>query len=185
MKITKSQISNLIFLALIAVLLFTPIGTQIKVYINRVFAFSPTIEKEGDTKVLDTYQWKLWSLDGNAFNFEETKGKVVLVNFWATWCPPCIAEMPSLQKLYNNYKNEVVFIFISNEEKETIKKFLNKNDYSFPVYHSSQSPEALEHISIPATYLIDANGNILIDEKGAADWYSEKVRQKLDELLSR
>ncbi|QLE00169.1 TlpA family protein disulfide reductase [Galbibacter sp. BG1] len=186
MKLNKSQLVNLAFIGVIALLLFTPIGTQIKVFVNRVFATSPTIEKGNSSDSIESYHWQLQNLDGSIYSFEDAKEKVVLVNFWATWCPPCIAEMPSLQRLYNDYKNDVVFLFVTNENKEVVEKFFRKHDYKLPVFNTISSvPKRLDYSSIPATYLIAKNGSLIIDEKGAADWNSKAVRQKIDQLLEQ
>lgn len=187
-KPTKTQISNLVLLVFLVVFLFTPVGTQIKVYINRIVALSPSVKGTEDRITLkaEDYQWKLQSITGERFDFDKTKGKVVLVNFWATWCPPCIAEMPSLQKLYNAYKDKVVFLFVSQESTQDIEAFMNKHDYDFPVYSPlSNVPKVLESSSIPTTYLIDPSGTIMINESGAANWNADKVHELLDNLLNK
>ncbi|MEL4307292.1 TlpA family protein disulfide reductase [Joostella sp. CR20] len=184
MKITKSQISNLVFLILVAVLLFTPIGTQIKVFITRLIATSPTVNTISKSEQLTNYDWDLRNLEGEQLSFSSLKNKVVLVNFWATWCPPCIAEMPSLQNLYADYKEEVVFLFVSNEDTAVLEKFMEKHSYNFPVFNVfSEVPKQLVSKSIPATFLISKDGTIVIDEKGAAKWDSEEVRNTIDDLL--
>jgi peroxiredoxin len=92
--------------------------------------------------------------------------------------------MPSIQDLYNDYKNEVVFLMISDEENDIIKKYMKKHDYNFEIYQPlSESPDILNNRSIPRTFLIDKNGNILIDKSGAANWNSEKVRETIDGLV--
>src|SRR5690606_18518096 len=107
-----------------------------------------------DRIVLTTYDWKLIDEHGNSYDFNEARGKVVIVNFWATWCPPCIAEMPSLEKLYKDYKDDVVFLLVSDEKPEAISKFKSKNDYDFLVYASaSANPEVLNTSSIPRTFV--------------------------------
>ena len=92
--------------------------------------------------------------------------------------------MPSMDKLYVDYKDKVDFYFVSNEKAETLRKFMDKNGYKFPVQIAkSNYPIEFDTSSIPRTYLIDKSGNIVIDKKGAANWNSEKVRQQIDELL--
>ena len=111
MKVSKSQISNLIFLVVIAILIIPQTRKPIQVFLNKGFALiSPNIEKKENQKTLRTYEWQLKDENGNIFNFESVKGKVVFINFWATWCPPCIAEMPSIQNLYKDYKDKVEFL---------------------------------------------------------------------------
>lgn len=185
MNITKKQRNNLIFLVIIAILIIPQTRQPIQILLHKGLAlFSPPIvEKENRVKLTD-YDWKLIDEHGKSFDFNDAKGKVVLVNFWATWCPPCIAEMPSLEKLHQQYKEDVVFLLVSNEDKEVIKKFKKKNDYDILVYSSvTKNPELFDTSSIPRTYIIDKEGNIIIDKSGAADWNSENVRELFDSLL--
>jgi thiol-disulfide isomerase/thioredoxin len=186
MKVSKSQRKNLIFLVVIVLLIIPQTRKPIQVLLNKGLAlFSPSVINSEDRKVLDTYNWQLEDIDGNVFNYAFTQNKVVLINFWATWCAPCIAEMPSLEKLYKDYKDQVVFLFVSNEDNEIISKFAKKNNYSFKVYRAkSQYPQEFNVRSIPRTFLIDKKGNIVIDKTGASNWNSEKVRSVLDELLA-
>lgn len=146
--------------------------------------FSPSKVNESNQILIEDYNWNLKAKDGTVFNFEETRGKVVIINFWATWCPPCIAEMPSMQSLYDDYKDRVEFIFVSNEAFEVINKFTSKNGYTFDVYNPmTKYPEVFNITSIPRTFLIDKKGNIVIDKNGAANWNSDSVRSIIDDLL--
>ncbi len=185
MNITKNQRNNLIFLAIIAILIIPQTRQPIQILLHKGLAlFSPSVVDKEDRMKLTNYDWKLIDEHGKPFDFNDAKGDVVIVNFWATWCPPCIAEMPSLDKLYKDYKDDVVFLLVSDEEQEVISKFKEKNDYDFLVYGSvSPSPELLETSSIPRTFVIDRKGNIVIDKSGAADWNSKSVRNLLDSLL--
>lgn len=108
-----------------------------------------------------------------------------MINFWATWCPPCIAEMPSLQKLYDAYNEDVVFLFITNEPKDVTSEFKSQKAYSFPVYQRrSNAPKPLITKGIPRTVIIDKSGRIVIDKSGAVDWFSSSIREKLEILIS-
>ena len=109
----------------------------------------------------------------------------MFINFWATWCPPCIAEMPDLQELYNDYGEKITFLFVTNEDRETVSSFFTKKEYNLPAYQAIQkAPEQLYSRSIPATYLINKQGEIVINKTGAASWNSKKVRSQIDQLLS-
>ncbi len=166
-------------------LLFTPLGTSVKVWVNRMLAFSPAIASRENQTHLDNYNWTLYDLQAEKkLNFSEKQGKVVFVSFWATWCPPCIAEMPSIQKLYNAYKNKVEFALVTNESGETVKKFLEKHGYTLPVFNSySEPPEVLSASQIPTSFLIGQDGKILIEKTGSANWNAANVQQLLDSLL--
>ena len=90
---------------------------------------------------------------------ESLKGKVVFINYWATWCPPCIAEMPSLQKLYSEYKDKAVFLFVANDEPDKVGYFMREKGFNFPVYFQVSEPaEELRSKSLPTTFIINSEG---------------------------
>ena len=185
MKISKSQRSNIIFLVIILVMIIPQTRQPIQIFLQKGLAMiSPSVIKSENRVTLTDYNWQLVDENGRPYNFNDAKGKVVLINFWATWCPPCIAEMPSMEKLYKDYKDDVVFLFVSNESQEVISKFKQKNDYEFLVHSAiTATPKLLEASSIPRTFILDQQGHIVIDKTGAADWNSDKVRKLLDDLL--
>ncbi|MCC9043129.1 TlpA family protein disulfide reductase [Myroides sp. M-43] len=183
-KSKKGWLSNLIFIVILGVVLFTPVGTGIKVWLNRLLAMSPTLEKVSEQKKVNYESWQLVDEKGEIFDFDKVKGKVVVINFWATWCPPCIAEKPSFQELYNDYKNKVVFLFVTTDSPDKVKTFKEKNNSTLPIYYQkSAAPAVLFSESIPASYVIDKKGNIVVRKFRAADWNSSKFRVSLDELL--
>ena len=181
----KLKSSNIVFGLILLLLIIPQTRTPIQVMLQKgVMLFkSPSIIKE-DTVAIKDYSWQLVDENGMAFNFQNTKGKVTLVNFWATWCPPCIAEMPSLQNLYSDYQGKVEFLFLTSEDLEVIQSFMQKHNYTFSFYKPAENyPDYFNVSSIPRTFLIDKNGYIIIDETGANDWNSESVRTVIDELL--
>ncbi|AUP81078.1 TlpA family protein disulfide reductase [Flavivirga eckloniae] len=181
----KISLKNIIFLVVVALLIIPQTRQPIQIFLHKGLAlFSPSVVNETKQLKLENYNWKLEDAKGTAFNFNDTRGKVVLVNFWATWCPPCIAEMPSMQSLYDDYKDKVAFVFVSNENFEVIDQFLNKKAYTFKVYNPlTKYPKSFDVTSIPRTFLIDKQGNIIIDKTGAANWNSDTVRKTIDDLL--
>lgn len=128
--------------------------------------------------------FKLNDLEDKTRDIKEWDGQVVMINFWATWCPPCVAEMPGLQDLYDRYQGKVSFLFVTSDKKQRVFDFMNSKDYSFPVYfEASRSPEPLISKSLPSTYIIDQNGKVVVEKVGAADWNSPKVHRLLESLL--
>ena len=185
---TLSKVYNIVFIIVILLLFIPQTRQPIQVVFNKliVMLVSPSIITDDERKVISSYDWSLKPLSGDTYDFNSAKGKVVIINFWATWCPPCIAEMPSLEELYQKYKanDELVFLFISNEETPVIERFISKNNYSFNVYQPlSQYPQEFDVTSIPRTFVIDTQGKIVIDKSGAADWNSQQVINTIDELL--
>ena len=181
----KSQIKNLVFVVIIALMVIPQTRKPIQVFLQKGLAmFSPSVIKENKREIVDNYNWQLQDIEGNSINFNASKNKVVLINFWATWCPPCIAEMPSLHKLYDDYKDQVDFYFVSNEKGEVLESFLEKNEYQFKVQiPKTEYPKIFDVSSIPRTFLIDRSGSIVMDKSGAANWNSKAVRETIDELL--
>ncbi|MCG8184114.1 TlpA family protein disulfide reductase [Tenacibaculum piscium] len=180
MNFIKKNSTNILFAILIGLLLYPPT----KVHFIRLISFSPSVISVENSVQLKDYHWNLKGLNTSDLDFNQTKNKVIFVNFWATWCPPCIAEMPSIQKLYDDYKDEVTFIFVNNENWNTISDFYVEKNYNLPTYTGiTDTPPELKSSSIPATFIIDKKGHIIADKKGASNWNSKKVRTLLDELI--
>lgn len=184
MKFSKEQISNGIWLLAIVLILFTPVGFHLKVLVSKLISTSADMVATKEQKTLTSYQWGLVDVKGKRINFESFEDQVVVVNIWATWCPPCVAELPSFVELYGDYKDKVVFAFVANDDRDKVLQFLEKKGYQLPVYFQTTStPKELVSKSIPATYVISKSGKIVVDEKGAADWNSQKTRELLDRLI--
>jgi len=176
---------NVLLVVLIFLLLFPATSMPIRVQLNRLFSFSPSMTDPDKQLILTNYNWTLNSLqEGVESNLLDSKGKVILINFWATWCPPCVAEMPSLQQLYNEFKGQVDFYFVSQESPEKLKKFMNKKGYTFPVkIYKTPPPEVFSVTSIPATFVISKEKKIVISKVGAANWASPSIKKILRALL--
>ncbi|MFN2455676.1 MAG: peroxiredoxin family protein [Pyrinomonadaceae bacterium] len=131
------------------------------------------------------YDWTVKSLDGRDVSIADLRGKVVVLNFWATWCLPCIAEMPSLQRLYEKTKDEgVMIVCISPEESETVARFVKEKGYTFPVYTLSGDPPAVFKSEIvPTTFILSSDGKVAFKHAGAAKWDDEKSVDFLRSLL--
>ncbi|MGB5498498.1 MAG: TlpA disulfide reductase family protein [Maribacter sp.] len=184
MKLGKKQWINTAWIIGMILILFTPVGFYARVFIGRLLSTSAAVLKTELQMPVENLDWQLADARGDEINFKNAKGKVVLINFWATWCPPCVAEMPSLQRLYEDYNEKVVFMFVAQDKVEKVSAFLAKNGYSLPVYYSkTEAPSVLTSKTIPTTYVINKEGKIIIAETGVADWNSDKVRKILDGLL--
>lgn len=182
----KKQWGNILMVIAIILLLVPQTGTPIKAGFQRLFAGSPDALSQSEQMQLTAFNWPLTKLNGEQVNFEAAKGKVVVVNLWATWCPPCIAEMPSMQELYNTYGDKVEFYFVSSEESERLTAFMEKKAYELPVYiQKYAAPEPLQSRSLPTTFVIDKEGRVVLKETGAKRWDSEEFYSFLDDLLMR
>lgn len=165
-------------------MLFPPTGVPIKAFVHKLLMFSPGVLDEEERVLLTDYDWTLIAVEGGSKNFSVSRNRVSIVNLWATWCPPCVAELPALQRLYDSYGDRVDFYFVSAEDQATVQRFLQKKGFELPAYLEVERPPAEMQVStIPTTFLIDKDGTILIQKTGAAQWDSEKVRSLLDSLL--
>ena len=130
------------------------------------------------------YQLILEDMQGNTVNLAESSGNLTFISFWATWCPPCRAEMPSIEKLYKAYGERLSVYLITNEERSKVQAYLDENSYSLPVYFQKSAATGILNIqSYPTSFLISEKGEVLVHKKGAADWNSKAFRKTLDELL--
>jgi thiol-disulfide isomerase/thioredoxin len=183
-KLKRTQLINIAIILLLALYFFTPIGFHAKVYLNRLISHNPVPVEERAQQFLEDYDFKLVNSKGTVVNLKDYKGDVIFINFWATWCPPCVAEMPGLQLLYNAYGEKVTFLFIARDKKEKVSNFITKKNYNLPVYFESGfTPKTLYSAALPTTFIIDKKGNIVVAETGSADWNSESVHILLDGLL--
>lgn len=162
----------------------TPLGYHSKIVLNRLFSGTPTIISGDQRKQIKNYNWRLKDADWNFFNFSASKGKVVFINFWASWRLPCAAELQSIQNLYDRYQGQIDFYIITNEEQAPVEEFMSENEFTFPVSYliiGDASPLAI--LKPPGSYILDANGFVVVKEEGIADWDNKKVFTLLDKLL--
>ena len=131
--------------------------------------------------------WKVKTLDGAEVNLGDyAQGKTIFLNFWATWCPPCVAEMPSIDALYSQFGDTIAFVCVSQENAATLKKFIEEKKYSVPVFYAeTPSPPELNAAALPSTFIIAPDGKILLKHVGGADWAHESVVAFLREKLAR
>ncbi|MDO4962114.1 MAG: TlpA disulfide reductase family protein [Eubacteriales bacterium] len=118
------------------------------------------------------YDFSAVTLQGEKFRLSEQAGKVVLLNLWATWCPPCVGEMPALQKLYEEYgtDGDVRIVLVNcGESKSTVQKFMSDNGYSMTMICDTDESisERFDVQSIPRTIVFDKNGKVQDDFAGA------------------
>jgi thiol-disulfide isomerase/thioredoxin len=122
---------------------------------------------------MDVEPFTLTDLDGNAISFADLRGKVVLVNFWATWCPPCRAEIPDLIKLQERYRDKLVVLGISEDEvgPDEVKAFVTEQKINYPIAMSTpEMSQIFKGVSaLPTTFVIDRDGKVQMRHVGMLD----------------
>ncbi|APH05104.1 TlpA family protein disulfide reductase [Bacillus weihaiensis] len=137
------------------------------------YAINPAEEKVGVSEGSAAPNFELTTINGEEMSLADLKGKKVMLNFWATWCPPCRSEMPDMQKLYDDYNGEVVVaaVNLTSSEKniETVESFVNELNLTFPILLDKKGKinNQFEIISYPTTYFIDEEGIIQTKFVGA------------------
>lgn len=133
--------------------------------------------------------FSLKSLDGKTVRLSDLRGKkVVLINFWATWCPPCRFEMPTMQQIYSEYKGkgfEILAINIEPDATKEIREFMKELRLSFPVLLDPEMKVARKYrvFGLPVSVLIDRQGVIRLRDTGYNDWSSKESRRHVETLL--
>jgi thiol-disulfide isomerase/thioredoxin len=128
---------------------------------------------------------KITDLDGKPVALSDFKGKPVFLNFWATWCGPCVSEMASIEKASQQFKDDIVFLAVSNESPALIKSYLKKNKFSFNFAHLDVSYLDVYVVALPTTLLIDATGEVVEEEEGFRNWASPASLAKLSALVKK
>lgn len=184
MKVSKKTILNILLFAFILSFFVTPLGDYSKEMLNVWFASSPkVISPENRAKVSD-YNWQLKDADWDFFSFEEARGEVVFINFWATWHLPSRAQLDGIQRLYDKYKGKVRFYIITDEDRELPEELMARKGYTFPItYLNLDESGAIEILKPPGTYILDKEGFIAVHQTAISDWDNPTVYNLLDQLI--
>ncbi len=132
--------------------------------------------------------FKLKDLNGDEISLASLRGKVVFLNIWATWCAPCREEMPSIESLYNDFKNNKDFVVLAvsqDTDAAAVAPFVKQNHLGFTVLLDPHN-EVGEHYDvdgIPETFIIGRDGRIMAHHVGPYDWANADIREALEELI--
>jgi len=190
MKKSKSLKRNLIewgiILGVAAFLYLTGLYTEVIGGVQKVVLstglMKPNILSTDEQFEAD-YNFILKSFDGNESYFGELRGKTIFLNLWASWCPPCRAEMPTIQNLYNEVKKDtnIVFVLISlDDDKSNAIQFVKNKKFNLPFYFLVDGiPSSFSTNTIPTTFVISPEGKIISKEIGMAKYDSDNFQDFL------
>ncbi len=130
----------------------------------------------------------VYDLEGNPHKLSDFRGRPVILNFWASWCGPCVSEMPEFQKFYDAYGEEIHFLLVNltdghQETVESASSFLEKHGYTLPVYYDTDIDAAMVYgvNAVPVSYFLDAEGNFVAWAQGALN--EDMLNQGVEMLL--
>lgn len=197
-KTIKSNISTIVIVILFLAITFIP-GAKSLVMSGmvRTGLFDPDVSNldptpasanvadvEAALPVVSSVQFT--SSDGRSIDLANLKGKVIFLNFWTTWCPPCVAEMPSVNRLYSKFKNNEKVVFVLADADGNLKKstaFMQKRKFDLPVYIPTGTiPEQLFRGSLPTTVIINKKGEIVFSNEGMANYDTPEMEKFLGDL---
>ena len=192
-SLKKNLLEYGIIFAIFGALYLTGLHTEVLGFLQRgILAtgiMNPDLEKKEDLTSSDPdskadFNLKLIDSKGKSVAMENFKGKVIFMNVWATWCPPCVAEMPGINKLYNEVdKEKVAFIMLSvDEDFQKAIDFRERKGFDFEVYQlNGHLPAQYQTPSIPSTFVIDANGKLVMTHLGLGNYDTNKFKEFLKE----
>jgi len=187
--LNRKIITNFLFITALLVLLFVPSAKAFLLQgLMKIGLFKPATTEKPHAASLNLSAIKFKDAEGKVVDLASLKGKVVFLNFWATWCPPCLAEMPAVNKLYEQFKTnpQVVFLLVDADgEFQRSQQYMDNKKYGLPVYAvASALPEALFKGSLPTTVVLDKSGNIVYHGEGAANYADKKFIAFIEKLIT-
>lgn len=195
-KIKKTIIEYGVFAVVVLGIYFSGLHTEIIGFAQRGLlatgAMNPDVEQiqeNAETNELTAtnadFNMKLVNSKGERVSMEQYRGKVIFINFWATWCPPCIAEMPGINDMYNDIdKDKIEVLMVSFDQKfDKAIQYKTKNNFDFEVYApAAEIPAMYESSSIPTTFVINTKGELVFTHKGMADYNRADFKDFLKSL---
>jgi len=187
--ITWKNLANALFFAICIALILSPAA---KVFVIRILMYaglmSPPINNTAPAHAPPASSEILLKASKDSLvSTAQLKGKVVIINFWASWCPPCRAEMPSLNELYKHYQNDprVIILPVDVDGKPAqAENFMKDNQYQLPVYElAGQLPGQFNFESIPTTIVLDSRYRLAAKHSGAANYTDPRFYNFIDQLV--
>lgn len=146
----------------------------------------PSIERELEVVGMFDPDWSVRRPDGMEIPLNRWEGEVLVVNFWATWCPPCVAELGSFARLESELDARgarVRFLLVSPEDPEVVAEFERRHDIGIELLtEARRAPDSLGEIVLPTTFVVDRRGRIVLKHRGASDWGDPAVVDFLSAL---
>lgn len=134
--------------------------------------------------------FKLRNLKGNLEGLDDYPGKVIIVNFWATWCAPCVKEMPSFENLYRRFRSQgftILAVSLDKGDSSKVQEFVDKHKLSFPVLLDieGEAEKLYPSFTIPFTYVINKQGRVVARVDGAKNWESPETFEAVEHILKQ
>jgi len=189
----KSLIEWGVILSVLLVLYVTGLHTQVLGTLQRGLLhtglITPSVPENIDDAPYASTEFYFVDENSSMKSLADYEGDVIFMNIWATWCPPCIAEMPSIQNLYDRVQDipNVTFLLVSvDEEFDVAKEFMTRRNFSLPTFHfRNKAHGTYESTVIPTTYIISPDGKLALEKRGLAKYDTPEFEEFLRKLSTR
>ncbi|WP_040516897.1 TlpA family protein disulfide reductase [Gracilimonas tropica] len=165
--------------------------TEVIGKLQSVLLYTGILQPDTDESIMHgnraDYNMPLLTINGEEASLSEFEGKTIFMNFWATWCPPCIAEMPNIQRLYDDVKEDesIVFVMASlDRDPQKAWDFVHRKEFTFPVYSVIAKPRVYDASVVPTTYVISPQGEIVMKHQGMARYDTDSFKEFLKAVSS-
>ena len=137
------------------------------------------------SEVAPALSWQVRGMDGRTADVAQLGHDVLFVNNWATWCGPCLREMPAIEELVGHYEGEdVAFVIVSDESLSKVRNFVEDKGWKLPVYVTKERPPMFQTKAIPSTFILDEDRRIVYTHIGSAAWDDDSATDFIDKLLA-
>ncbi len=179
---------DVLFWLLLVLLILPGPRKVIATAVNRIVLLVRTPSMPGSSSGVPLqetdFRWTVRDVRGEAVPMDVFRGQVIFLNFWATWCPPCVAELPEIQKAYDRFGEEVAFVLVTGEDPAKVTAFFEKHGYELPVYfQTGPIPDVFAHRAIPTTFIVSRDERIVLSKKGAMNWDSGSTSRMFQKLI--
>lgn len=183
----KKEITQWVFIFLIGAALYASgYHTEVIGRIQSVLLYTGVLQPDTDESIMHRrraeYNMPLLTVEGEQIYLSEFEGKTIFMNLWATWCPPCIAEMPNIQRLYDDIKDneDIVFVMASlDQDPQKALDFVERKEFTLPVYSVIAKPRVYDSSVVPTTYVISPQGDIVMEHQGMAKYDTDEFKDFL------
>ena len=188
LKWMKKRWLSILFYCLLAVFIFSPgAKSWLLRQVVSTGLLKADIKKDVNDNLPSPAAFSFSDSKGKIITTADLKGKVVFINFWASWCPPCRAEMPSLNELYLKLRNDNRFVFLflnEDDDKAKAVKYIEDNHLDIPLHYATDNvPSEIFSGTLPTTVVLDKNGKVVLKHSGMAKYNSDGFIRQLKELL--
>lgn len=185
----KKNFFNIIFwITIILILVNSDAKTWVLRQLTYTGIFNAQLDKGKPSESLIEHDFNFSQEDGTILSTSSLRGKVVFINFWASWCPPCRAEFPSIEKFYQEFNNHPDIFFLMINEDQDIqkgKKYLEQKNFTVPFHRlRSKVSEDIYSGALPTTIVLDKKGQIRMHHTGFSNYSSKKFIAQIEDLLA-